>query len=108
VKENRGSKHEPTPLDRVVATALGDSGLLPVLISCALVAGTLLACALLLAIRSGHPAALASLVVLGMASVFALEGDLRSLRLGPGGRALGVLWVLGALIALAFERTGLF
>lgn len=101
-------RSEPGPLDRLVAAALGDAGLLPVLISCALVAGTLLACALLIAIRSGHPAALAGLVVLGMASLFAVEGDLRSRRLGPGARALGILWVLAGLIALGFHRTGLF
>ena len=108
MSETGPARPEPGPLDRLIGAALCDTALLPVLISCALVAGTLLACALLIAIRSGHPAALAGLVVLGMVSLFAVEGDLRSRRLGGGGRALGTLWLLAALIALGFDRTGLF
>ena len=108
MSESRPARPEPGPLDRLVRAALGDSALLPVLISVALVAGTLLACALLIAIRSGNPAALAGLVILGMASVFAMEGDLRSRRLGPGTQVLALLWLLAGLIALSFDRAGIF
>lgn len=99
---------EPGPLDRAVSTLVADNGFWPVLVTCALVAGTVLASALLLAFRSRHPAVLACVVVLGMASIYGVEGDLRARRLGPGARAIGCLWLLSGLIALILDRTGLF
>lgn len=108
MSESGPARPEPSPLDRLIRAVLDDSGLLPVLISVALVAGTLLACALLIAIRSGNPAALAGLVILGMANIFMMEGDLRARSLGPGARAIFLLWLLAAIIALGFDRTGVF
>ena len=108
MSEKRAAPPEPGPLDKAVAAALKDSAFLPVLVTCALVASTFLASALLLAIRSGHLAALAGLVGLAMASVFAMEVDLRSRRLGPGARAIVILWLLSGLVAALLDRTGLF
>ena len=108
MSENRAASRAPGPLDKAVAAVLADSGFLPVLVTCALVASTFLASALLLAIRSGHLAALAGLVLLAMASVFAMEGDLRSRRLGPGSRAIAILWLLSGLVAALLDRTGIF
>ena len=53
-------------------------------------------------------AALAGLVLLVMASLFAMEGDLRSRRLGPGARAIVILWLLSGLVAAILDRTGVF
>ncbi len=108
MSERGAAPPEPSPFDKAVAAALKDSGFLPVLITCALVASTFLASALLLAIRSGHLAALAGLVLLAMASLFAMEGDLRSRRLGPGARAIVILWLLSGLVAAILDRTGVF
>ena len=108
MSERGAAPPAPSPFDKAVAAALNDSGFLPVLITCALVASTFLASALLLAIRSGHLAALAGLVLLAMASLFAMEGDLRSRRLGPGARAIVILWLLSGLVAAILDRTGVF
>lgn len=108
MSENRAAPPAPSPLDKIVATAVKDSAFLPVLVTCALVASTFLASALLLAIRSGHLAALAGLVLLAMVSVFGMEGDLRSRRLGPGTRAIAILWLLSGLVAALLDRTGIF
>ena len=108
MSEHGAAPPEPSPFDQAVAAALMDSGFLPVLITCALVASTFLASALLLAIRSGHLAALAGLVLLAMARLFAMEGDLRSRRLGPGARAIVILWLLSGLVAAILDRTGVF
>ena len=108
MSEKRAASPAPGPLDKAVTAVLQDSAFLPVLVTCALVASTFLASALLLAIRSGHLAALAGLVLLAMASVFAMEGDLRSRRLGPGSRAIAILWLLSGLVAALLDRTGIF
>ena len=41
-------------------------------------------------------------------NIFMIEGDLRARSLGPGARAIFLLWLLAAIIALGFDRTGLF
>jgi len=95
-------------LDRHLLEYVRDPGLWPVLVTLLAVATTLLTATLLFAWRARNPFSLAALFALVLATVVAVEPDLRRRRLGAGAGILLGLWAASAAAAALVIRLGGF
>jgi hypothetical protein len=91
-------------LDRHLLEYVRDPALWPVLVTVLAVAGTLLTSVLLFAWRARNPFSLAALFALVLATVVAVEADVRRRRLGAGSGILLGLWAASAAAAVLVVR----
>ena len=95
-------------LDRHLLEYVRDSALWPVLGTVLVIAATLLTSVLLFAWQARNPFSLAALFALVLATVVAVEGDVRRRRIGAGSAILLGLWAASAAAAALLVRWGAF
>jgi len=105
--EQHGDSFE-RPVDRHLSMFYRDSTLWPVLIVVVLVAATLGASVLLLALRERNPYSLGALALLVWISVDQIWRDLSQRRFGVASRGVLLLWAAAAGVALLAARMKIF